>query len=89
MTQWLRLCTQNTRGLGLIPGQETRSHSQINKYFKGQILFYTFLKKLKVQREKAIAQCHRVSKRKLHSFICPVCSLGETDSLLLKGSDFF
>lgn len=46
------------------PGQETRSHSQINKYFKGQILFYTFLKKLK-SSEKSGAQCHRVSKQKL------------------------
>ena len=75
--------------LDVIPGQETRSHSQINKYLKGKILFYTFFKKLEVQREKAIAQCHRVSKQKLHSFIRPVRCLGETDSLLLTGSDFF
>ena len=26
VVQWLRLCTPNAGGLGLIPGQRTRSH---------------------------------------------------------------
>ena len=26
VVQWLRLCTANIGGLGLIPGQETRAH---------------------------------------------------------------
>lgn len=29
VAQWLRLCTPNARGLGLIPGQETSSHTQL------------------------------------------------------------
>jgi len=28
VVQWLKLCASNARGLGLIPGQGTRSHMQ-------------------------------------------------------------
>ena len=69
MTQWLRLRTPNTGGLGLIPGQETRSHSQINKYLKGQTLFYTFFKKTRSSERESncpVSQSQQIEASQLY-----------------------